>query len=102
MAVCEAMMIGMPVVALATTEMPTVLEDGRSGIVHTDPDHLIEGAAELIRDHALAARDGEAGRATPASASRSSGSAPTGTAPSGSDRSVQAVATSSGVTGAWR
>lgn len=62
MAVCEAMLIGMPVVALATTEMPTVLEDGRSGIIHTDPDYLIDGAGELIRDHALAARLGEAGR----------------------------------------
>jgi glycosyltransferase involved in cell wall biosynthesis len=63
MAVCEAMMIGMPVVALATTEMPTVLQHGRSGIVHTDPDRLIEGAGELLRDHGLAARLGEAGRA---------------------------------------
>ena len=62
MAVCEALMIGMPVVALATTEMPTVLEDGRSGIVHTDPAYLIEGAGELLRDRALAARLGEAGR----------------------------------------
>jgi Glycosyl transferases group 1 len=62
MAVCEAMFIGMPVVALATTEMPTVLEDGRSGIIHTDPDYLVDGAAELIRDHGLAARLGEAGR----------------------------------------
>jgi glycosyltransferase involved in cell wall biosynthesis len=62
MAVCEAMMIGMPVVALATTEMPTVLEDGRSGVIHTDPDRLIEGARELLRDHDLAARLGTAGR----------------------------------------
>ena len=62
MAVCEAMMIGMPIVALATTEMPTVLEDGRSGVIHTDPDYLIDGAAELLRDHALAARLGEAAR----------------------------------------
>jgi glycosyltransferase involved in cell wall biosynthesis len=62
MAICEAMMIGMPVVALATTEMPTVLEDGRSGIIHTDPDYLIDGAGQLIHDHALAARLGEAGR----------------------------------------
>lgn len=62
MAVCEAMMVGLPIVALATTEMPTVLEDGRSGIIHTDPDHLIQGAAELLRDHGLAARLGEAGR----------------------------------------
>ena len=62
MAVCEALMIGMPVVALATTEMPTVLEDGRSGVIHTDPDRLIEGAAGLLRDRALAARIGDAGR----------------------------------------
>jgi hypothetical protein len=62
MAVCEALMIGMPVVALATTEMPTVLEDGRSGIIHTDPDYLIEGAGALLRDGDLAARIGAAGR----------------------------------------
>jgi hypothetical protein len=63
MAVCEAMMIGMPVVALATTEMPTVLENGRSGIIHTDPARLIEGARELVRDHRLASRLGAAGQA---------------------------------------
>jgi hypothetical protein len=63
MAVCEALMIGMPVVALATTEMPTVLENGRSGVIHTDPETLIDGAAELLRDRVLAARLGEAGRA---------------------------------------
>jgi len=63
MAVCEAMLIGMPVISLATTEMPTVLEDGRSGITGTDPEHLIHGAEELIRDPALAKRLGEAGRA---------------------------------------
>jgi glycosyltransferase involved in cell wall biosynthesis len=62
MAVCEALMLGMPVVALATTEMPTVLENGRSGVVHTDPSRLIDGARELIRDHALAQRIGDAGR----------------------------------------
>jgi hypothetical protein len=62
MAVCEAMMVGLPIVALATTEMPSVLEDGRSGVIHTDPDYLIDGAAELLHDHALAARLGDAGR----------------------------------------
>jgi glycosyltransferase involved in cell wall biosynthesis len=62
MAVCEAMMIGLPIVALATTEMPTVLEDGRSGVIHTDPHYLIDGAGELIRDRGLAARLGDAGR----------------------------------------
>jgi hypothetical protein len=63
MAVCEALMLGMPVVALATTEMPTVLEHRRSGIVHTDPEELIAGAAELLADHSFAARLGAAGRA---------------------------------------
>lgn len=62
MAVCEAMMVGLPIVALATTEMPTVLENGRSGVIHTDPDYLIDGAAELLRDPDLAGRLGEAGR----------------------------------------
>ena len=62
MAVCEALMIGMPVVSLATTEMPTVLEDGRSGLIGTDPEHLIDGATELLRDRQLAARLGAAGR----------------------------------------
>ena len=62
MAVCEALMIGLPVVSLATTEMPSVLEDGRSGVIGTDPEHLIEGAAELLRDHRLAARLGAAGQ----------------------------------------
>jgi hypothetical protein len=63
MAVCEALMLGMPVVALATTEMPTVLENGRSGIVHTDPGRLIDGARELLRDPDLARRIGVAGQA---------------------------------------
>ena len=62
MAVCEAMLLGMPVVALATTEMPTVITDGWSGITDTDPDRLIQGAQELLDDHALAARIGAAGR----------------------------------------
>jgi hypothetical protein len=63
MAVVEAMLLGMPVVALATTEMPSVLENGRSGIVHTEPAALIEGARELLHDRDHAARLGAAGRA---------------------------------------
>jgi len=62
MAVCEAMLLGMPVVALATTEMPTVISDGRSGLTDTDPDALIDRAQALLDDHALAARLGAAGR----------------------------------------
>ena len=62
MAVCEAMMLGMPVVALATTEMPTVIENGRNGITDTNPDRLIDGALELLGDRELARRLGQAGR----------------------------------------
>jgi Glycosyl transferases group 1 len=62
LAVIEAMMLGLPVVALATTEMPTVLEDGRSGIVSTDPAHLLAGMRELLADPGLARRLGAAGR----------------------------------------
>lgn len=62
MAACEAMLIGMPVVALATTEMPTVLRDGESGIVSTDVAYLIDGMRDLLRDRDHAARLGAAGR----------------------------------------
>lgn len=33
LAVCEAMMIGLPIVALATTEMPSVFKNGSNGII---------------------------------------------------------------------
>ncbi|MBE9010253.1 glycosyltransferase [Pseudanabaenaceae cyanobacterium LEGE 13415] len=42
LSVCEAMMIGMPVIGLATTEMTTVIENGVSGYVDTNVDRLIE------------------------------------------------------------
>jgi glycosyltransferase involved in cell wall biosynthesis len=60
MAAVEAMLIGMPVVALATTEMPTVLRDGESGILDTRVDRLVEGMRELLVDRDLAARLGAA------------------------------------------
>ncbi len=63
MAVCEAMLIGMPVVALATTEMPTVIEDGISGFISTDPAVLVDRTRELLRDPDLARAIGRAGRA---------------------------------------
>jgi hypothetical protein len=55
LAVIEAMSIGMPVVALATTEMPTVIEDGVQGFVGTDLGRLVEGMRYLL-DHPAAAR----------------------------------------------
>jgi hypothetical protein len=63
MAVCEAMMVGLPVVALATTEMPTVIENGRSGLVDTSVDRLIDGMRTLLREPGLARELGDAGRA---------------------------------------
>lgn len=63
LAVCEAMTIGMPVVGLATTEMPTVVEDGVSGFVDTSVPRLVDRMRELLADPALAARLGDRARA---------------------------------------
>jgi hypothetical protein len=62
LAVIEAMMIGMPIVALATTEMPTVIENGKSGYVDTNVATLIEHMRELIRRPDLAKELGEQAR----------------------------------------
>lgn len=58
LAVIEAMTIGMPVVALATTELPTVIESGQSGFVSCDPDELIGRMRDLLADPAKARRLG--------------------------------------------
>jgi hypothetical protein len=58
LAVLEAMAIGLPVVGLATTEMVTVIRDGMSGILHTDPGHLVTGMKTLLGDHELAKQPG--------------------------------------------
>ena len=62
LAVIEAMMLGVPVVALATTEMATVIENGRSGFADTNVDALIDHMRELLRNPALARALGEQGR----------------------------------------
>ncbi|WP_420147372.1 glycosyltransferase [Spirosoma sp.] len=59
LAVIEAMTIGMPVVALATTELPTVIENGVHGFVSNDPDVLTERMQFLIDNPDEAARMGE-------------------------------------------
>jgi glycosyltransferase involved in cell wall biosynthesis len=56
------MMVGLPVVGLATTELPTVIENGVSGYVATDPARLVEPMQALLGDRELAARIGAAGR----------------------------------------
>lgn len=56
LAVCEAMMVGCPVLGLATTEMAVAVENDISGFVHTDVTKLAEVAQALVDDRALAAR----------------------------------------------
>ena len=64
LAVIEAMMVGTPVVALATTELVTVIRDGHNGLIDTRVDRLVDGMARLLRDPAEARALGEAGRRT--------------------------------------
>lgn len=64
LAVIEAMTIGMPVVALATTELPAVIEDGVNGYVSCDPEVLTERMQRLIADPELARTLGARGRET--------------------------------------
>ena len=63
LAVIEAMTIGMPVVALATTELPTVIENGVSGYISCDIDELIDRMRDLLDDPEQARRIGANARA---------------------------------------
>jgi glycosyltransferase involved in cell wall biosynthesis len=56
LAICEAMMVGAPVVGLATKEMAVAVESGVTGFVHTDVDRVADFAEELLRDYPLASR----------------------------------------------
>ncbi len=62
LAVIEAMTIGMPVVALATTELPMVISNGVNGYVACAIEELIERMRLLIADAPLARRLGNAAR----------------------------------------
>lgn len=62
LSVVEAMLVGAPVVALATTELASVLRDGDTGLVDTRLDRLIDAMQRLLRDPAEAQRIGDAGR----------------------------------------
>ena len=63
LAVIEAMTIGMPTVALATTELPTVILHGETGYVSCDIDTLIEHMRFLLSDYEEASRMGRNARA---------------------------------------
>lgn len=62
MAVCEAMLVGLPVVGLACTELVSVVEDGVTGWTATDPAAVAAHVRRLAADPAEAARLGTAAR----------------------------------------
>lgn len=62
LAVIEGMTIGMPVVALATTELPTVIENGVTGYISCNPDDLIAAMRELLANSEKAQQMGARAR----------------------------------------
>ncbi|NJK78637.1 MAG: glycosyltransferase family 4 protein [Chloroflexaceae bacterium] len=50
LAVCEAMMVGLPIIGLATTEMATVVQNGVNGFVDTNLGTLVRHMQRLIED----------------------------------------------------
>jgi glycosyltransferase involved in cell wall biosynthesis len=64
LAVIEAMMVGTPVVGLATTELSSVIADGHNGLIDTRVPRLVDGMRRLLADPAEARRLGQAGRRT--------------------------------------
>lgn len=64
LAVIEAMTIGMPVVALATTELPTVIDNGENGYISCDIEELIDRMQFLLSSPGAARRMGEKARVT--------------------------------------
>ncbi|HUS60953.1 MAG TPA: glycosyltransferase, partial [Acidimicrobiales bacterium] len=62
LAVLEAMMLGVPVVGLATTEMVTTIENGVSGYIGTDVLWLIDRMRNLLTNPDEARRLGEGAR----------------------------------------
>jgi glycosyltransferase involved in cell wall biosynthesis len=64
LSILEAMEIGLPVVALATTELVTVIKDGENGFIDTNVEKLIHHMQRLLDDPEEARLIGEAGRRT--------------------------------------
>ena len=58
LSVIEAMMTGMPVVALATTEYVTVIKNHQNGFINTDIDYLIHKMKLLLSNRSWAANIG--------------------------------------------
>lgn len=62
LALVEAMALGLPIVALATTEIPSVVPHQEAGIVSNDLAELEDGMRRLLTDRALARRLGSRAR----------------------------------------
>lgn len=62
LAICEAMMVGLPIVGLATTEMATAIENGLSGYIDTNVNRLVEHMQRLLANPLEARRLGEGAR----------------------------------------
>lgn len=62
LAVIEGMTLGMPVVALATTELPTVIQHGETGYISCDLDELVECMRLLLANPDEARRVGDNAR----------------------------------------
>lgn len=64
LAVIEAMLVGMPIVGLATTELVTVIRNDINGYIDTRPSALVEAMELLLKDRQLAAAWGAQARST--------------------------------------
>lgn len=64
LAIIEAMMVGLPIVGLATTELVSVIRNGENGFIDTRPEALLDPMRRLLTDRDMAQAIGEAGRQT--------------------------------------
>jgi glycosyltransferase involved in cell wall biosynthesis len=62
LSILEAMMIGMPIIGLATAELATVIKNDYSGLISTRPEDLIIASKELLKSPGLAKKWGEGAR----------------------------------------
>lgn len=62
LALIEAMLIGQPIVGLATTELATVIRSGDNGFIDNRPQVLADTMAHLLREPGLAKEWGDRGR----------------------------------------
>lgn len=64
LSVCEAMMTGIPVIGLATTEMPVTIKNNYSGFVDTNVNVLIKKMDMLLEDYQKAKELGKGAKET--------------------------------------